>query len=420
MAMTEAPVDLRLTEGVRTPTVFADFARRTFGALSLEEARKALQVRPAPVAGIRRVGPDPHRILMFGGGALLGAGLSNHNLGLPGRVADQLAQVTGRGVHLDVVAHADPTAAASIAGLGGLRLRRYDAVIIVLGEAPAPGHLAPSLWRGALVGLVRVLLHEASPVAGLFVWDSAQAMAAIAGRRPTSMASRTTSIGEEVCAMTARVRFGELPPPFRSERSLRFSDATQQGWAELIATKLRPGLAELARRAGPETPRAFRNRPHDERLRQRALGCLGLVAGKQDDRLDSEIRQARRMFGVETASLTIIDGEWNWMKASTGPLVSLPRAETICDWAIRSDGLTLVNDVQKDPRTHDVPLLKAIGIRFYAGYPIHTWDGYRIGMLCIHDTAPQNFLPGALEGLRDIAGRIEQLIWSEALRRHRL
>jgi GAF domain-containing protein len=416
MALTEPLADQAPEPVPRESFTFTDWGRRTFKDLSLEEARDLLQVRPDPVAGIRRSGPDPYRLLMFGGGALEGSGLSHHDLGLPGRAAEQLARETGRGVQVDVVVRTDPTTPASIAGLGGLRLRRYDAVIILLGEPPAQ-QSTPSSWRGALVGLVRVLLSEASPAAGLHVWDTSQSMTALGSRRSTTVTSRLTGVAEEVCVLTGRVRFGELPPPSSPPSTGRFSEATYQTWAELMVAKLRPRLAELDRQGESDTPAAFRGRPDDERLRQRALTCARLVPGRQNERLEQEVRRAARMFQVSGAALTVVDGDWTWMKASTGPLTRSPRANTICDRAIRSDRLTLVNDVQRDPLTRDIPLIESSGVRFYAGFPIHTWDGYRIGMLCIQDGTPRYVSPRELEGLRDIAGRIEQLIWSEALKR---
>src|SRR5438128_478067 len=74
--------------------------RRTYDALSSDQARAVLEVRPDPVATIRRSGPNPFRILCFGGGALRGVGLRDHDLGLPGRIADRIAEATERGVQI--------------------------------------------------------------------------------------------------------------------------------------------------------------------------------------------------------------------------------------------------------------------------------------------------------------------------------
>lgn len=404
------------------PAVFASSARRIFGSLSSEEARQALQIRPPRVASVRRPGREPYHVLMFGSGALEALGLPHHDSGLPGRVADEVVRMTSRGVQVDVVVVPDPTTQEAIAGLGGLRLRRYDSIVVVLGDHAASGQHASSVWRGALVGLVRVLLSDASPEAALFLWDSAVAVSSIGrdGRRGGPPPARLRAITEEVCAVTGRVRFGELDPPLNWSPAVRFSDATYQAWAELMVTKLVPRLKVLDANRDSDTPHAYRNAPADERLRQRALSCVGLVPGRRDERLESEVRAVKRMFGVGRAAFTVVDGEWTWTKACTEMYGRQPRAQTICDWAIRRDGLTLLNDLWLDARTRKLELVQLGMLRFYAGYPIHSWDGYRLGMLCLYDAARRDFSPWDLEGLRDAAGRIEQLIWSESLRRHKV
>ena len=102
--------------------------RSTLGHQTLPE------VFPDRVAAVHRPGRAPLQLLMFGSGILAGLGLPTHNAGLPGAVADVLATRSGRGVDLTVVVDADPTSERAATGLLGLRLHRFDAVIVVLGD----------------------------------------------------------------------------------------------------------------------------------------------------------------------------------------------------------------------------------------------------------------------------------------------
>ena len=214
----------------RGSTAVARFARRTFESLSVDQARSVLETRPDPVASVRRSGPGPYRILCFGGGPLRGLGIRDHNLGLPGRVADQLVEQTGRGVQIDVIVNTTPTAPAALALLAGLRLRRYDAVLVFVGDSAIVPR-SPDQWRGAMVGLTKLLLTETSRAAGVFVYDSTRAVAAagVAGgsSRTAASASRLTEVTEAVCALTDRVRFHELRLTYGAQdASGRFSDGT--------------------------------------------------------------------------------------------------------------------------------------------------------------------------------------------------
>lgn len=403
--------------------VFAGFARRTFGALSLEEARAALEVRPPAVGVVRRSGPEPFRILLFGGGALQGIGLRDHNVGLPGKLADRLAEQTGRGVHIDVVAEREPTSANALAGLAGLRLRRYDAVAAFLGTEASSVSMPGAAWRGALVGLARVLQTEAAPSAGVFFYDTSRAMGLLSASNPGRLlggAAKRVEIGEELCSGTGRIAFRELLPPaiIRSSEN-RIPDSTLDAWGDLIAQRMLPTLDDADTAPSEESPRAYRSRPDDERLRQRALDCLRLRFDEADDALQREVDAVRQMFRVGTASVNIIDGEWQWAKvratSATADRVT-PRAVSFCTLAIQTDGLTLVSDAQFDARFRSNPLVTTTdGIRFYAAYPLHTWDGYRVGTLCIHDTTPRTVRMRDLEPLRDAAARIEQILWRAAL-----
>lgn len=406
----------------RRSVALARIARRTFDALSSDQARAVLQIRPDPVDAIRRSGPSPYRILCFGGGALRGVGLRDHNLGLPGHIADLLVEQTGRGAQIDVVVDADPTSPAALALLAGLRIRRYDAVIVVLGDGGA-ARVPVDRWRGAVVGLGRLLLDETSPAAGVFLYDSNRAVAAATSThlsaRTAAALARETAVTEEVCALSARLRFSELRPTLGSRNaSGRFSDAAYRDWAGVIVQRLRTTIAELEVADDRDSPRAYRNRPQDERLRQRALDSLRLRPIGRDEVLDREVATALSMYRADGAALNLIDGDVQRPFAAAGIELGLsPRAHAFCAFAIESDELTLINDSRLNPRSAVSPLAQGPGaLRFYAGFPVHTIDGYRIGMVCVLGTSPRSYRPRDLEGLRDVAARVERRLWNHVLR----
>ena len=409
----------------RPPTLLSTLTRRSFAALSREQALAVLQERPDPVAAIRRCGPDPYSVLLFGAGVLRGVGLRNHEEGLPGRIADELATRRRRGVHLDVVAEPQPTAPKALNGLAGLRLRRYDAVIVVLGEQDT-ANLAAAQWRGAIVGLTKLLVTDTCPAAGLFLYDSSRAVTPVIPEQPSPRSAaaidRLVSVSEEVCGLARRVRFAEIPQAVLPADPTRgFADGTYRDWAAWIVDRLDPALDDLDRGAGEDLPKRFRNRPQDERLRQRAVASLRLRPGTRDEHLDQEMRRVKTLYRAAAAALSVLDGDMAYTRATTESEIRvIERTHAFCDLGIRGDGPLVINDTLVDPRTRDNPLAQGPGgIRFYAGWPVHTWDGYRIGMVCVYGPAPRALRPRDLDGLRDSAARVEELLWRDALQRAR-
>lgn len=378
-------------------------------------------VRPDGVAALRRSGLDPYQVLMFGDGILTGVGLRDHNLGLPGRVADAIAVTTGRGVDVDVFVDGDPTSPTGLAGLRALRLQRYDAVVVVLGPTnisrPRAHH-----WEAELTALAGLLDSEGAASAALCVVDSSQA------DRPARGAARWLQRGlgadqlgaaiQSVREQPGRVHFAALGPA-RAEQSAfgRISDATYSAWADVLVREMLDTPTEAPTHSLAESAAAFRSRPDEEEPRRAALRNLGVDRATDDRFLDTLVQQLKRMYGVDSAAVNLLDGDELWALATTDPEAEdIPQAETICDVVIRSDGPLLVNDIREDPRFRDLPVVLARDLRFYAGYPIRTWDGHRVGAICVLDRAPRSLDRSELVGLRDFAGRVEQHLWQAALR----
>lgn len=380
-----------------------------------------LDVRPDRVAAVRRSGRRPHRLLMFGGGVLGGTGLRDHNLGLPGHLADALIGRSGRGADIDVIVDGDPTSLRALEGLRGLRLRRYDAVLVFVGDRPVRSGIKPDGWQREIQTLVRTVREEVCASAPVILCDTAHSMLTV-GAGPVSR--RTNARSDRLSAVTAGVAESagvsvvELTPVTATTSSTRFSEATYGVWADIIASRLYKKLLALEDPNTQYSPAMFRRLQDPERPRQGALAQMRLAYGVRNPILDFIVAQTRIAFGTRSAYLNIIDCDLQRTYASSwAQLAVTDREGSFCDHTIRTDGLTLVNDSHFDPRFRDSSRTDGgEPIRFYAGYPIHSWDGYRIGALCIVDGAPRSMMPSELLPLRDFAGRIEQEIWGTALR----
>ncbi len=97
------------------------------------------------------------------------------------------------------------------------------------------------------------------------------------------------------------------------------------------------------------------------------------------------------MLAAPIATVSLVDQSRQWFKSAVGlDLRWTPRSAAFSAHAIASGDLLVVPDAAADQRFLDNPLVTgAPGIRFYAGAPLTTPDGHRLGALCVMDTAPR-------------------------------
>jgi PAS domain S-box-containing protein len=84
------------------------------------------------------------------------------------------------------------------------------------------------------------------------------------------------------------------------------------------------------------------------------------------------------------------------------------RETSFCAHAMLGSGLMVVSDATRDPRFADNPLVTGEPfIRFYAGAPLVTDEGFPLGSLCVIDRIPREGLtPLQQQGLRVMASQV--------------
>jgi len=129
----------------------------------------------------------------------------------------------------------------------------------------------------------------------------------------------------------------------------------------------------------------------DEVRRLAAVRRYAILDTPPDGAFDRVCSLAARFFDVPFASVTIVDEERIWFKASQGLDVGqIPRSPGLCSSAVLESVPYVVTDGLTDARTAGNALVHGeFGARFYAAAPIVTHDGHRLGTVNVIDAKPR-------------------------------
>jgi GAF domain-containing protein len=96
------------------------------------------------------------------------------------------------------------------------------------------------------------------------------------------------------------------------------------------------------------------------------------------------------------------------MKSKVGTDIdAIPRDIAFCGHAILMDELMVVEDARLDERFADNPLVTGdTSVRFYAGAPLKTRDGYAMGSLCVLDRVPRTLTDDQKKALRALSRQV--------------
>ncbi len=151
--------------------------------------------------------------------------------------------------------------------------------------------------------------------------------------------------------------------------------------------------------------------PPDELARLGDLYALDLLDHGPEERFDRITRIARRTLAVPTAVVSLVDSDRQWFCSRQGlEAEQTPRRDAFCAHAIVApEPVMIVEDASRDHRFAANPLVTGPPhIRFYAGAPIRSARGHRIGTLCVIDGRPRRLDDADRTTLRDLADLLER------------
>jgi signal transduction histidine kinase len=152
--------------------------------------------------------------------------------------------------------------------------------------------------------------------------------------------------------------------------------------------------------------------PEDERERLRAVRDLDLLEARPEPDLDAMVELTAGICGTPIAVVSVLEGGRHSAKAGVGVDIGAPvRGQPLCAQTIDGHGLLVVPDARADVRFADHPdVVAEPGIRFYAGAPLLTAEGFALGTLCVADAVPRRLGLGQLRALRALARQVTTLL----------
>ncbi|WP_158993648.1 GAF domain-containing protein [Mucilaginibacter sp. L196] len=120
-----------------------------------------------------------------------------------------------------------------------------------------------------------------------------------------------------------------------------------------------------------------------------------------DLELDKELQEitdlACAITKASTAVISFLDADTQYFKVKKDPkdivgeIKTFLRKDTFCSYTIKQDDVFIIADTLADERfANNESVIGNPNLRFYAGVPLSTCDGQKVGTLCVLDTKPGN------------------------------
>jgi len=134
--------------------------------------------------------------------------------------------------------------------------------------------------------------------------------------------------------------------------------------------------------------------PENDGERVKALASYQIMHTLPEGFFNNLARIVAKTFNTPIALVSLVDKEQVFFKANVGMqgTTYVDRGISLCSLAVLDNQPTIFEDATKEPCLLANPLVAGeFGLRFYAGAPIITSDGYNIGTVCVVDHHPRSF-----------------------------
>jgi len=152
--------------------------------------------------------------------------------------------------------------------------------------------------------------------------------------------------------------------------------------------------------------------PENETERLEALREYRILDTGAEQAYDDITTLAAYLCEVPIALISLVDESRQWFKSKLGlNRQETPRDVAFCAHAILQSEPLIVRDALKDTRFADSALVtRAPNIRFYAGFPLASPEGYTLGTLCAIDRKPRRISAEQKTAMQALARQVMALL----------
>jgi signal transduction histidine kinase len=148
--------------------------------------------------------------------------------------------------------------------------------------------------------------------------------------------------------------------------------------------------------------------PDNEKERIAELKKYNLLDTLSENDFDNITALIAAICEVPISLITLLDSDRNFFKSHFGlDFNQSPRNISFCGHAIlQEEEIFIVEDSTKDERFKDNPLVTEMKAIFYAGVPLVSNNGFKLGSLCVFDHKPRKLSKVQITSLKALAKQV--------------
>jgi GAF domain-containing protein len=152
--------------------------------------------------------------------------------------------------------------------------------------------------------------------------------------------------------------------------------------------------------------------PDNEAHRLTALREYQILDTTAEQSYDDIASLAAYLCDVPIAMISLVDESRQWFKSKLGLNErETPRDVAFCAHAILQSEPLIVRDALKDARFSDSALVtRSPHIRFYAGFPLTSPEGFVLGTLCAIDRKPRQLSAEQKQAMQSLSRQVMALL----------